>query len=58
VGQKETISDHLLINALMTLTKILQECSVLEKKGKAKMTAEAWGENHQSFISHELCWHI
>ena len=43
--QNETISDHLLINALMTLTKILQECSILEEKGKAKMTAEAWGEN-------------
>ena len=29
----------------MTLTKILQECSVLEEKGKAKMTADAWGES-------------
>ncbi|CAB3989651.1 small subunit processome component 20 homolog, partial [Paramuricea clavata] len=46
--QKETISDHLLINALMTLTKILQECSVLEEKGKAKMTADAW----DSILSH------
>lgn len=42
--QKETIKDHLLINALMTLAKILQECSVLTKKRTANMTAEAWGE--------------
>lgn len=45
VRQKETISDHLLINAMMTLTKILQECSVLTGKGKTKMTTDAWGEN-------------
>ena len=44
VRQKETVNDHLLINALMTLTKILQECSVLTGKGSAIMTPEAWGK--------------
>ena len=48
VRQSETIRDHLLINALMTLTKMLQECSILEHKGKAKVTAEAW----DSILSH------
>ena len=42
--EKETIRDHLLINALMALTKIMQECSVLTGRGKAQMTSEAWGE--------------
>ena len=49
VNEKETISDHLLINALMALTKIVQECSVLTGRGKAQMTSEAWGEMY--FIS-------
>ena len=44
VNEKETISDHLLINALMALTKIVQECAVLTGRGKAQMTSEAWGE--------------
>ncbi len=54
VRQKETTNDHLLINALMTLTKILQECSVLEGKAKAKMTTEAWGENYILNLSLQL----
>lgn len=49
--EKETIRDHLLINALMALTKIIQECSVLTGRGKAQMTSEAWGE-----INFESCF--